>query len=84
MSRSGLLDESRLSVSVPAWLAERKTQNWCPGVACQMIKMKVGVPARLAECNKAKIGVAVWPAECKKAKVGVPDCRGVACRMKAG
>ena len=49
-----------------------------------MINMKVGVPAGLAACNKAKIGVAAWPAECKKAKVGVPDCRGAACRMKAG
>ena len=48
-----------------------------------MIKMKVGVPAGLAACNKAKIGVAVWLAECRKSEVGVPDCRGVACRMKA-
>ena len=46
-------------------------------------RLNVGVPAGFAACNKAKIGVAVWLAECKKAKVGVPDCRGVACRMKA-
>ena len=70
MSWRSLLDESRLGVGLPAWLAERKN--------------KIGVPAGLAACNKAKIGVAVWPAECKKAKVGIPDWRGAACRMKAG
>ena len=46
-------------------------------MACQMIKMKAGVPAGFAACSRAKIGAAVWLADCKKAKVGVPDCRGV-------
>ena len=40
-----------------------------------MIKIKVGVPAGRAACNKAKIGVVVWLAECKKAKAGL-DWRG--------
>ena len=69
MSWRSLLDESGLGVGVPAWLAERKK--------------KIGVPVGLAACNKAKICVAEWNAECKMARVGVPDCRGVACRMKA-
>ena len=64
-----MLDEGRLSVGAPTWLAERKN--------------KIGVPAGLAACNKAKIGIAACPADCKEAKVGVPDCRGVACRVKA-
>ena len=49
-----------------------------------MKKVKAGVPAGFAVCSRAKIGAAVWLADCKKAKVGVPDCRGVACRMKTG
>ena len=53
-------------------------------MACQIIKLKAGVPAGFVACSRAKIGAAVWLADCKKAKVGVPDCRGVACRTKAG
>ena len=49
-------------------------------MACHMTKIKVGVPAGLASCNKAKIGVSVWLAECKRLRLvsriaagGLPD-----------
>ena len=36
-----MLDDSRLSIGVPAWLAGRKqATHWCPGLACWMKQTK--------------------------------------------